>query len=80
MARMRFLGPWDYAVFALYFAVLIGIGAWFRKKAALARGLLPGRPQDSVVGPLGLSQMTFSSRPSRPLGTGLIFTRTFISW
>jgi Na+/proline symporter len=56
---MRFLRPWDYAVFALYFAVLIGIGAYFRRRAArsLEHYFLAGRRMPWWA--LGLSQMTF---------------------
>ncbi|MFZ2055277.1 MAG: hypothetical protein WAU81_13910 [Candidatus Aminicenantales bacterium] len=31
---MRYLGSGDYAIILAYFAILIGIGSFFRKKAA----------------------------------------------
>jgi Na+/proline symporter len=56
---MRFLGIGDYAVILAYFAILIGIGAYFRKKAAasLEDYFLAGRKMPWWA--LGLSQMTF---------------------
>lgn len=56
---MRFLGPGDYAVIIVYFLVLIGIGAYFRKKAAASMEdyFLAGRKMPWWA--LGLSQMTF---------------------
>ncbi|MBM3311507.1 MAG: sodium:solute symporter [Candidatus Aminicenantes bacterium] len=56
---MKLLRPSDYAVFALYFAVLIGIGAYFRKRASrsLEHYLLAGRRMPWWA--LGLSQMSF---------------------
>ena len=56
---MRFLRPGDYAVILAYFAILIGIGAAFRKKAAASVEdyFLAGRKMPWWA--LGLSQMTF---------------------
>ncbi len=56
---MRFLGSGDYAVILAYFAILIGIGSYFRKKAAasLEDYFLAGRKMPWWA--LGLSQMTF---------------------
>ena len=56
---MKLLRPSDYAVFALYFAVLIGIGAYFRKRASrnLEHYLLAGRRMPWWA--LGLSHMSF---------------------
>jgi Na+/proline symporter len=56
---MRYLGVWDYAIIAAYFLILIGIGAYFRKKAAasLEDYFLAGRKMPWWA--LGLSQMTF---------------------
>lgn len=56
---MRFLGIADYAVILGYFAILIGIGAYFRKKAAASMEdyFLAGRKMPWWA--LGLSQMTF---------------------
>lgn len=56
---MRFLRPGDYAVILAYFAVLVGIGAFFRKKAAASVEdyFLAGRKMPWWA--LGLSQMTF---------------------
>ena len=56
---MRFLGSGDYAVILAYFAVLIGIGSYFRKKAAASMEdyFLAGRRMPWWA--LGLSQMTF---------------------
>jgi Na+/proline symporter len=56
---MRFLGSGDYAVILAYFAVLIGIGSYFRKKAAASMEdyFLAGRKMPWWA--LGLSQMTF---------------------
>ena len=55
---MRFLGVGDYAIILLYFAVLIGIGIYFRKKAAASMEdyFLAGRKMPWWA--LGLSQMT----------------------
>jgi SSS family solute:Na+ symporter len=56
---VRFLGLGDYAVIVAYFAILIGIGAYFRRKAAasLEDYFLAGRKMPWWA--LGLSQMTF---------------------
>ena len=56
---MRFLRVGDYAVILAYFAILIGIGAAFRKKAAASVEdyFLAGRKMPWWA--LGLSQMTF---------------------
>ncbi len=56
---MNYLGAWDYVVFVFYFAVLIGIGVYFRKKAAtdLEHYFLAGRNMPWWA--LGLSQMSF---------------------
>jgi len=56
---MRFLRIGDYAVILAYFAILIGIGAYFRKKAAASVEdyFLAGRRMPWWA--LGLSQMTF---------------------
>ncbi len=56
---MRFLRPGDYAVILAYFAVLVGIGAFFRKRAAASVEdyFLAGRKMPWWA--LGLSQMTF---------------------
>jgi len=56
---MRYLGIWDYAVIAADFFILIGIGTYFRKKAAasLEDYFLAGRKMPWWA--LGLSQMTF---------------------
>ena len=56
---MRFLGLGDYAVILGYFAILIGIGVYFRKKAAASMEdyFLAGRKMPWWA--LGLSQMTF---------------------
>ena len=56
---MRYLGLWDYAIIAAYFLILIGIGTYFRKKAAasLEDYFLAGRKMPWWA--LGLSQMTF---------------------
>jgi Na+/proline symporter len=56
---MRFLRPSDYAVFALYFIILIGLGASFRKRASrsLEHYFLAGRKMPWWA--LGLSQMSF---------------------
>lgn len=56
---MRFLGSGDYSIILAYFAILIGIGAYFRKKAAasLEDYFLAGRKMPWWA--LGLSQMTF---------------------
>ena len=56
---MRVLRPWDYGVFIAYFAVLIAIGAYFRRRAAasLEHYFLAGRKMPWWA--LGLSQMTF---------------------
>jgi len=56
---MRFLRPGDYAVILAYFAVLISIGATFRKRAAasIEDYFLAGRKMPWWA--LGLSQMTF---------------------
>jgi len=56
---MRFLGRGDYAVILAYFAILIGIGSYFRKKAAASMEdyFLAGRKMPWWA--LGLSQMTF---------------------
>ena len=56
---MRFLRIGDYAVILAYFAILIGIGAAFRKKAAASVEdyFLAGRKMPWWA--LGLSQMTF---------------------
>ena len=56
---MRFLGIGDYAVILAYFGVLIGIGVYFRKRAAASMEdyFLAGRKMPWWA--LGLSQMTF---------------------
>ena len=56
---MRYLGVWDYVIIAVYFLILIGIGSYFRKKAAasLEDYFLAGRKMPWWA--LGLSQMTF---------------------
>jgi len=56
---MRYLGVWDYVIIAAYFLILIGIGSYFRKKAAvsLEEYFLAGRKMPWWA--LGLSQMTF---------------------
>jgi SSS family solute:Na+ symporter len=56
---VRFLGIGDYAIILAYFAILIGIGSYFRKKAAasLEDYFLAGRKMPWWA--LGLSQMTF---------------------
>jgi len=56
---MRFLRAGDYAVILAYFAILIGIGTTFRKKAAasIEDYFLAGRKMPWWA--LGLSQMTF---------------------
>jgi Na+/proline symporter len=56
---MRYLGIGDYAVILAYFAILIGIGSFFRKKAAASMEdyFLAGRRMPWWA--LGLSQMTF---------------------
>jgi SSS family solute:Na+ symporter len=56
---MRFLRIGDYAVILAYFAILIAIGAYFRKKAAASVEdyFLAGRKMPWWA--LGLSQMTF---------------------
>jgi Na+/proline symporter len=56
---MRYLGADDYAVILAYFAILIGIGSYFRKKAAasIEDYFLAGRKMPWWA--LGLSQMTF---------------------
>jgi SSS family solute:Na+ symporter len=56
---VRFLGLGDYAVIIGYFVVLIGIGSYFRKKAAASMEdyFLAGRKMPWWA--LGLSQMTF---------------------
>jgi Na+/proline symporter len=56
---VRFLGIGDYSVIFAYFVILIGIGAYFRKKAAasLEDYFLAGRKMPWWA--LGLSQMTF---------------------
>ena len=56
---MRFLGIADYGVILAYFAILIGIGVYFRKKAAASMEdyFLAGRKMPWWA--LGLSQMTF---------------------
>jgi len=56
---MRFLGIGDYAIILAYFAVLIGIGVYFRKRAAASMEdyFLAGRKMPWWA--LGLSQMTF---------------------
>ncbi len=56
---MDLLRTWDYVIFVLYFAILIGIGSYFRKKAAtnLEHYLLAGRSMPWWI--LGLSQMSF---------------------
>lgn len=56
---MSYLGIGDYAIILTYFAVLIGIGSYFRKKAAASMEdyFLAGRRMPWWA--LGLSQMTF---------------------
>jgi len=56
---VRYLRPGDYIVIVLYFAILIGIGSYFRRKAAtsLEHYFLAGRRLPWWA--LGLSQMTF---------------------
>ncbi|MDH4197905.1 MAG: sodium:solute symporter, partial [Candidatus Aminicenantes bacterium] len=56
---MRVLRAWDYGVFIAYFAVLIAIGAYFRRRAAtsLEHYFLAGRKMPWWA--LGLSQMSF---------------------
>ena len=56
---MRYLRAGDYAVILAYFAILIGIGSYFRKKAAesMEDYFLAGRKMPWWA--LGLSQMTF---------------------
>ena len=56
---MRFLGIGDYSIILAYFAILIGIGSYFRKKAAASMEdyFLAGRKMPWWA--LGLSQMTF---------------------
>jgi len=56
---VRFLGIGDYTVILAYFVVLIGIGVYFRKKAAASMEdyFLAGRKMPWWA--LGLSQMTF---------------------
>jgi Na+/proline symporter len=56
---VRYLGSGDYAVILAYFAILVGIGSYFRKKAAASMEdyFLAGRKMPWWA--LGLSQMTF---------------------
>jgi len=56
---LRFLGIGDYSIILAYFAILIGIGSYFRKKAAASMEdyFLAGRKMPWWA--LGLSQMTF---------------------
>jgi SSS family solute:Na+ symporter len=56
---VRYLGSGDYAVILAYFVILIGIGSYFRKKAAASMEdyFLAGRKMPWWA--LGLSQMTF---------------------
>ena len=56
---MGLLRTWDYVIFVFYFLVLIGIGSYFRKKAAtnLEHYFLAGRKMPWWL--LGLSQMSF---------------------
>ncbi len=56
---MRFLGLGDYAVMVAYFVILVGIGSYFRKRAAASMEdyFLAGRKMPWWA--LGLSQMTF---------------------
>ncbi len=56
---MRYLGLGDYAIIVGYFIVLVGIGSYFRKKAAASMEdyFLAGRKMPWWA--LGLSQMTF---------------------
>jgi len=56
---MRYLGIGDYSIILVYFGILIGIGSYFRKKAAASMEdyFLAGRKMPWWA--LGLSQMTF---------------------
>jgi len=56
---LRFLGIGDYSIILAYFAILIGIGSYFRKRAAASMEdyFLAGRKMPWWA--LGLSQMTF---------------------
>jgi Na+/proline symporter len=56
---VRVLRPWDYGIFIAYFAVLIAIGAYFRRRAAtsIEHYFLAGRKMPWWA--LGLSQMSF---------------------